>query len=106
MRRVAASLFAFFLSACTTTPGGSSSPTPAASAEPTPGERALMVITEECAGLASLGDCTNAEIACERAFALYDAAKLPADDKYRKAAADANVACEKKRKQESNVHVQ
>lgn len=65
-----------------------------------------MLITEECTGLASLGDCTNAEVACARAFDLYEAAKLPADDKYRKAAADASIACEKRAKRESNVHVQ
>jgi hypothetical protein len=64
-----------------------------------------MEITEECTGLVSLGDCTNADIACKRAWVLYDAAKLPADDKYRKAASEAGIACEKKAKRESNVHV-
>jgi hypothetical protein len=102
-RFVAASFLAFLLSACTSTSGGA--PSPAPSVEPTPGERVLLEIHEECTGLASLGACDDAEVACGRAYLLYEAAKLPADDAYRKALAEANIACEKKRKRESNVHV-
>ena len=65
-----------------------------------------MEITEECTGLASLGDCRNAAVACTRAYELFEAAKLPVDDKYRRAVSDADVACEKKAKRESNVPVQ
>lgn len=63
-----------------------------------------MEITDECTGLASIGRCKDAEVACNLAFRLYDAAKLPRDDKQRKAAVDAKVLCEKKLEEGSDVH--
>ena len=87
MRRVA--LAAFLLTGCTT--GSQSvathspvvSATPVGSATATPADHVLMVIADECLGLASKPDCTNARIACAKALELFDAAKVPANDRQR-----------------------
>lgn len=60
---------------------------------PTPSDAALMIVTDECVGLASIPDCTNARIACAKAQEMFDASKLPAGDKQRAAVADALQRC-------------
>lgn len=52
-----------------------------------------MIVTDECVGLASIPDCTNARIACAKAQEMFDASKLPAGDKQRTAVADALQRC-------------
>ena len=57
--------------------------TPVVSASATPADHVLMIIADECIGLASKPDCANARIACTKALELFDAAKVPANDRQR-----------------------
>lgn len=100
MRRLVAVLLVAFLAACTsgtrdvaTPTPAEASPAPSAVASATPADHVLMLIADECVGLASTGDCTNARIACAKAIELLDAAKVPGGDRQRGAVVAASGRC-------------
>ena len=91
--RLAAVALVLLTAACTSGSPGTATPSPIATPVGTPSDHALMLITDECVGLASLPDCANARIACAKAIELFDAARLLADDKQRAAVAAARATC-------------
>lgn len=89
MRHAPAAVALLVAAACTSGSQGTATPSPVE----TPSDHVLMMITDECVGLASVPDCPNARIACAKAVELFDAARLPAGDKQRAAVLAATAAC-------------